>query len=342
MNEYQQSRKNDRNSTESEGFKVFSTRKVFSTLLNISDEEVCFARRGFQEVSLLAREKLEKTGRVFLHGYHAALTDNGEAALAQRLNDTTEAEFRGFAFEGAAMGLSLLDAITPWNHHRWQSFLAGPSAHHAYIVHVGMGWTIARLPWLRWSISRVLDRFDPLLRWLVVDGYGFHEGYFHWPQTVERQEFPHHLTGYAARAFDQGLGRSLWFVKGADPEQIAATVQRFPSSRRADLWSGVGLASAYAGGVDQRTIELLKSVADRHQPHLAQGAAFAAKARDRSGNPASHTELACQVLCGMASDVAAKVTDQALELLPPVGDEPMYEVWRRRIRNYFAREAVLV
>jgi hypothetical protein len=53
------------------------------------------------------------------------------------------------------------------------------------MAHVGIGWAIARLPWLRRRIEQPLNRLDSLLRWLAVDGYGFHEGYFYWPDYVE-------------------------------------------------------------------------------------------------------------------------------------------------------------
>jgi hypothetical protein len=73
----------------------------------------------------------------------------------------------------------------------------------------------------------------------------------------------------------------------------------FPQSRQADLWSGVGLACAYAGGVDRRRLEFLREAAGPYLAQAAQGAAFAAKARARAGNPAHQTDLACGVFCGI-------------------------------------------
>src|SRR5262249_36094553 len=159
---------------------------------------------------------------------------------------------------------------------RVQLFLRGPGAAHAYMVHVGVGWALARL---HRSVAATLERFDPLLRWLIVDGYGFHEGYFHWRRAVVMQAIPRQLTGYAQRAFDQGLGRSLWFVTGAEVDRLCAAIQAFPARRHADLWSGVGLASAYAGGVGLGDLCALRVAAGAYVPFLAQGAAFAAKAR---------------------------------------------------------------
>ncbi|HYG81175.1 MAG TPA: DUF1702 family protein, partial [Pyrinomonadaceae bacterium] len=177
-------------------------------ILGISLEETTFARRGFRAGAPSARHRLEKIGRVFLQGYHAALNENESAALARRLN-TIEPEFRGFAFEGAAMGLALLDHLTPWKKNRLQAFLAGPGTAHTYMVHVGAGWVLARIPWLRRNVDEPLANLDPLLRWLAIDGYGFHEGYFRWHKYIKGESHPRRLKGYARRAFDQGLGRSL-------------------------------------------------------------------------------------------------------------------------------------
>ncbi len=220
-------------------------------IFGISVDEVAFARRGFRGGEDARRRHLEGIGRAFLHGYHAALEEARPARLASRL-DEWPAEGRGFAFEGAGMGLYLLDRLTPWNRGRLRGFLAGPGARHTYMVHVGAGWALAQL---RLRVDRAPARLDPLLGWLAVDGYGFHHGYFRWPEAVDRQRVPDRLDGYARRVFDQGLGRSLWFVEGAEVPRIAATIARFPASRHGDLWSGVGLACAYAGGVATGAIE---------------------------------------------------------------------------------------
>ena len=305
----------------------------------ISLEEVKFARRGFRASNANAQKRLEQIGDVFLQGYHAVLEEDAPEALALRLR-VVDTELRGFAFEGAAMGLTLLDHLSLWNSKRLHTFLNGPGAAHIYMAHLGVGWAMARLPWLRRHMEQYLTRLDPLLCWLAVDGYGFHEGYFNWRRAIERHAIPDQLKGYARRVFDQGLGRSLWFVEGANVLQIASTIASFDSERHADLWSGAGLACAYAGGVDQAGVEAMRMAAQPYTPQLAQGVAFAAKARQRANNPAAHTEMACKVLCGLSCEAAALITDLALESLPGDGEEPAYEVWRKRIHAQFAMEAV--
>jgi len=307
------------------------TRRRF---LGLSPVEATFAKRGFLASEEKARRHLETIGITFLSGYHAALEETRFVSLAQRLS-IVEADLRGFAFEGAAMGLALLDSFTPWRKDRWRTFTERFAEPHLYMMHVGLGWALARL---RRSVTPHLTRLDPLLRWLVVDGYGFHEGYFDWTRYIERREMPARLVGYERRVFDQGLGRSLWFVKGADVAAVASAINPFPFARRDDLWSGVGLACAYAGGCARATIQSLRVAADKHLPAFAQGVAFAAKTRARAGNLNLHTETVCRLICKHSADETAAITDAALKDLREDGELPAYEIWRRRIQEQLALE----
>ncbi len=299
----------------------------------ISPSETTFERRGFRGGEGGARERLERIGPAFAAGYHAALDTDSPVRLAPQLDAVVPA-LRGFAYEGAAMGLALRDLLTPWRRDRLKNFLRGPGDAHAYMAHVGAGWVLARKPG---GVERYLEKFDPLLRWLLIDGYGFHEGFFKWPRYLGGQSIPARLHGYARRVFDQGLGRSLWFVDGADTRRIPKTIESFPRERQADLWSGVGLACVYAGEVGEDALVSLRDAAGDFHSLLAQGAAFAAKARQRAGNLAPYHDLACGVLCGLTALEAAHVSDAALENLPSDGVEPAYEIWRRRIQQVFAQ-----
>jgi hypothetical protein len=304
--------------------------KVRRAVLGIRPIEVTCARRGFGPTP--ARARLERIGATFLAGYHAALEEADPFTLAARLGEC-ESELRGFAYEGAAMGLHLLDRLLPGAGGRLSRFADGPGSDHAYMVHVGMGWAAARLGG---RLGGGWDSLDPLLRWLVIDGYGFHEGYF--ARRTAPEGAPGHLMGYARRAFDQGLGRSLWFRCGTGVGAIAAVIARLDPSRHPDLWSGVGLACAYAGGSGPDAVRDLVAAAGGYHPQVAQGVAFAAKARVQAGNPAEHTEAACQLVGGLTAEQAALLTDEAREGLPGDGREPAYECWRARIQGYFAHE----
>ena len=198
----------------------------------------------------------------------------------------------------------------------------------------------------------------PLLRWLALDGYGFHEAYFRTPLVVGEHRPPPLPRGHpgsarnAAHVVDQGIGRALWFVCGADADHLAGTIGGFAPSRRPDLWAGAGLAAAYAGyqsasgpasrgdEATARRIEApLRELAAHAGPHLpdaAQGAAFAAKARHLPGLVTPHTVTAVRVLCGMDVAAAARCTDDARPADAAAGDA--YQAWRHQIRQRFTAE----
>jgi hypothetical protein len=304
---------------------------LLNKFLSINGREVTFARRGFSSAKPHVRDRLEHVGTKFLVGYHAALQENKLEALSEKL-ERVELEYRGFAYEGAAMALALRDAMVPGSN-LLTEFMEGAGKRHIYMLHVGTGWACARLPWLRWRIEKVICKFDSVLRWLVLDGYGFHQGYFHFKEpltTVVKR-----LSMDARRVFYQGFGRSLWFVHGCDFHQISKTISGFPALYQGDAWSGIGLACAYAGGAALPDIKEAMSLAGRFDCALAQGAAFAAKARQLAGNEAAHTEEACAVLAGIKAEQAAALCDRALAHVNRNASSP-YREWRELVQNYFS------
>jgi enediyne biosynthesis protein E3 len=311
---------------------MISTRgRLRRRLFGIRTKEVTLEVRGFPAAEPAKRDRLERIGREFLAGYHVAMEEDGLPDMAARL-DRVVPEFRGFAYEGAAMALALRAAPRPGRASRLHAFLAGPADAHVYTAHVGVGWAWARLP-----AALRPGSLDPLLRWLAFDGMGFHDGYFHPRRVIEGRRVPAALRGYERSAFDQGVGRCLWFYGGADPDRAADAVDTFDEPRRSDLWSGVGIACAYAGGADEDELTRLRARAGRHAPHLAQGAAFGVKAHARAGHAAESAALASGVLCGVTPETAAAWCDDALPDAAHVRDaapeSPAYETWRASVRR---------
>lgn len=298
--------------------------------------EVTFARRGFRASDPARQANLEAIGSRFLDGFGYGMGGRTLADIEASL-ETVDWPVRGFAYEGCAMALAIRDGLRLAGRHWISDFLAGPGAPHIYMVYVGVGWAMARLPRMRWS---AIMPQDTLLQWLALDGFGFHQAYFRTKQYVDGQyqaAIPlFRPADYANRAVDQGIGRALWFVNGSDVERVAAAISRFAPSRRGDLWSGAALASVYAGGVQEAELKLMLKLAGEYQSHAAQGAAFAAKARLLAGLVTPHTELGTQVYCGMSVEEAAAVCDETRNGLPGTDyPQPAFEVWRERIRKRF-------
>jgi hypothetical protein len=127
----------------------------------------------------------------------------------------------------------------------------------------------------------------------------------------------------------------LWFVHGCDIHQISKTISAFPATYQGDAWSGLGLACAYAGGARAAEVEEAGLLASGFESALAQGAAFAAKARQLAGNEARHTEQACAILAHMSAEGAAALCDRELALVDRNSPSP-YQQWRELLQNYFS------
>ncbi len=304
---------------------------------DISETKV--AVRGFHVKSAAAVDRLETVGRSFLAGYGAAAATGRPEGVAAELASLPEL-YRGFAYEGAGMGMAVLDGLPTGRGGHVRRLLDGPGADHVYMVYVGVGWAMARLPRFRWN---TLYGPDPLLRPLLLDGYGFHQAYFQTRRYVHEQyqaPRPPAVTDgpdrHTNQVIDQGIGRASWFVCGTDPERVAALFASFAEERRPDLYSGAGLAATYAGGVDRAELERFADLAGPYRGQVAQGAAFAAQARVRAGLVVPHNQLATEVLCGTDVATAAAVTDHARKGLSESRGVPAYATWRQRIADAFA------
>lgn len=291
-------------------------------------------RRGFHRKDRDTRELLDRIGRTRLAGCGSAAGARVPADAEPDL-EAVPTRFRGFAYEGAATGFAVRDGLPFGRHDLLEEFLRGRAADHAQLAYVGVGRAMARLPRVRWVRP---DRLDPLLRWLALDGYGFHQACFRTRRYVaghfQEARFPW-PGDYAGRAIDQGVGRAVWSVGGADPGLVTALIGAFPPHRRADLYGGAGFDATYAGGASADELVRFRESSGEHCGQVALGAAFAARARVRAGLTGPETELATGVLCAVTPAEAARLTES---LRPDPADvdehgagEPAYETWRQRV-----------
>lgn len=304
--------------------------KTISFLFKVSYDNVTIKRRGFFLKSEESKEHLELIGTNFLNGYHEALDVNSLDTLCDYLQGT-DLEYKGFAYEGAAMGLVISDFFKIKK--RTNHFIENMAPHHIYMLLVGIGWGYAKLPV---SIEKEITKYDPLLRWLVIDGYGFYSAYFDAKKYIHQKTEPK-LSPYGKHVFYQGVGRSLWFIEGTDISRIAITINTFPEKYHGDLWSGVGLAATYAGKVNKEEILHLKKAAHSYLPNLQQGAAFAAKARIRAGNMTLYTKRTTEILTGLNVEKASNITDVALSKINKnLNSALQYKNWRSLIVQEFS------
>ncbi|HEX3959672.1 MAG TPA: DUF1702 family protein [Trebonia sp.] len=306
--------------------------------------DVTFAKRGFPAVPSAATRRLEAIPQAVICGFEWGIDARDQWEVERRL-DLVDREQLGFAYEGATMAFTILDATG--GGHRTRDLLRGPGRPHIFLAYIGMGFAMARLPrpvWKKVLPDLTGDPYYPVMSWLAVDGYGFDRAYFDTGRWVDAQWVPKPYPwagapDYFPRAVDQGIGRALWFICGGSAPDVAAAAGRFASHRQADLWSGIGLAATFAGGCDAEGLAALRRAAGDYGTDLALGAVFAGKARAYAGFVPEHSEVACLALTDASVDKAVKVADDtAVASALESGSEPPYETWRQRIRAHFAAD----
>lgn len=191
--------------------------------------ETNYVRRGFRGATEEMQTRLEQIGTVFLGGYHAVLEDDTQNGLAPALN-STDLELRGFAFEGAAMGLALLDFLTPWRRTRIREFLGGAGDAHAYMVHVGIGWLWARIPF---GFRRRQKKLDPLYGWLALDGWGFMKDFFAGRNTLPASRRPKFFPVTNGAFSTRGLAARSGSSTAETPNSSRRRFHIFPPTGRA-------------------------------------------------------------------------------------------------------------
>ncbi|MDN5899303.1 MAG: DUF1702 family protein [Brachybacterium sp.] len=295
-------------------------------MFGIADPQGVFRRPGF------APRCWDQFGAVLqslADGYNASLDAPSLEVLVPRL-EAIEPALHGFAYEGAAMGLHVLDVLAPGKR-RIANLLAGQGGRHKATVYVGVGMAAARL---RRRPERMVRDLDPVLGWAAIDGYGFHEGFFARRRAIDNQVIPSHVTEIGRPVYDQGLGRSIWFSSAGQVDLVARIISSFPPYRRGDIWSGAAIACSFAGGADKAALSDVLTSASEHPEQVAWAAATAAWTRALAGNPTEHTDIACGVLAGLDSVTAARLLDgargQAL-LAAESSDRSWsgYATWRR-------------
>jgi len=322
---------------------IFNTGFLRRFLFGLSIEGLDRFWKEFPGSETEARKRLRLSSNAFINGYNTAL----EVGLSHILYSELQAfdiAFRGFAYEGAGMGIAMLDYTALGNQNRFQQ-LVDSAPNYSSLPFIGAGFAIAVL---KRDLNRSLSIMDPMHRWWAIDGYGFYNGVFHWKKSIEKQKVSKQITGYACRAFDRGLGRSIWFLFSGNIDEIVQKLEAFPESRRADLWAGIGVASTYAGGVDRETLEKVKVAAGTYASYLPLGSALAANARYLAANIVEHNNLACSVYCGMSAESAAKLTlgveqEQSIDKQEPVfTPKPVFETYREIIRSQFMQVPLAV
>jgi hypothetical protein len=260
-------------------------------------------------------------------GFNVALADDRVEDLTERVARAVEPPFVGFAHEGVGMCLALLDSIR--DRGRVPRFFERCIGSYDFFVPLGVGFALARAPWVRGGIEARGARFPPVYDGLILNGSGFHEACFKSGGALERTPRPSGLAA-GAHCFDHGIGRAIWFMCGGSPERIGATLAKFEAERHRDLWAGLGTACAFAGRAHPddagygAVLGKLDALVGPHREALQVGVVLATELVRRTRQPSRWVSQATRTFLGLTDVEANVVWDQAWAAVhrDPVSTEP--------------------
>jgi hypothetical protein len=179
-----------------------------------------------------ARTRTEQAVRAFARGVACAREHTEIESLASAL--TREPEL---AWEGVGL-VTALDG-------RFEQLLTA-QRERATWLYIGLGFADALL-----GRGPVVPDHDADAReHMRLDGHGFWLGLRHGARLAEARHRPELES--AAELFDQGVGRSLYFVHGGTADGIARAIAARGQPRATALWLGVGIAAHVTGGLGPR------------------------------------------------------------------------------------------
>jgi hypothetical protein len=301
-------------------------------ILTLDPRRVEFRIRGFDLAEKSHEERLESIGKTFLRGYNLILSARSLTAFEQAMVQEP-ALLRGFFIEGGAMGSALVDSL-PLRRPMLGRFRDRFEERYPLLVHAGTGLAMSKLSWRE---KPIVGALNPFYRWLAYDGMGYHNVYFQQEKTLNSPK--RILAGYASRAYDQGVGRGIWFVSGADIGKAAALADGMAAERRADIWAGIGLASCYAGPADENIFLDGYRLAGKHGEWFAQGIAFACSARMSDQSMPETIREAIRTLWGMEPEALAALVEELRQenAAQKPSDRPRYEAWRHAVADAFVQ-----
>lgn len=232
-------------------------------------------RLRFLLAQLLPADMIDTTGRKsnvvldrLLHARKSFVLGYQEALKAPKdelptLFDKATGNSRGFALEGAAMAVTMIDELDKSDQNLLAALLNGKQENERALCAIGVGWASARLRYpAQWTPSCIYE-IQP-----VIDGYGFYQGFFNGHKPKESQYLK--LSIHEREAYFNGIGRSIWFTRADSLENINTTIEKYPDEDKGALWCGVGTACIFTGNDDH--LKKLMELAGSYETAISEGA----------------------------------------------------------------------
>jgi enediyne biosynthesis protein E3 len=254
------------------------------------------------------QEKIEKVISTFRSAQELA-ENLAHDELIEKLN-SYDPEFRSVAFEAASMAIAASDfqqsEIVQAS--LWKDFYSVHKVLYEVQLLTGFGWALASH---QKKPADFLNQFDSLSAIRILDGYGYYYGLLRSRMCIADMQIPEDIHNDLQFAFDQGLGRRMWYIGKGDLERLMAMLKKFPEERKANLWRGIGTASAFVGGIDLKMYDELGRLSGNHKKQLTIGKLFAIRSRMQAKSITESIKIGCGTLTGFNLETAYQFTEDA-------------------------------
>lgn len=213
-------------------------------------------------------QNISEIERLFMEISHSFKKDLNIAELIEKL-DAVEPKFRSIGYESASYVLGELDLQDKNDLKNWSKLYASADENHRFHMIIGLGWSIAKsgnstLPVADWEDDRVF-------RSMVLDGMGYYYALYRPRRTLTKKIYPDWLMGDDLKAFDQGIGRRLWYLYHDNQTKLIEILSTFSEDRIPSLYTGIGIAFTYVSGFDEREVVSLKKMAGPNWKEMRKG-----------------------------------------------------------------------
>lgn len=197
-------------------------------------------------------------------------------------------EFISVAFEGFSMGIAVKSIIEKQSLTDWRLFFENHGLKHASQVYVGLGWALCQL---NQPLEKILKTIDAKWKLRVLDGYGYCSALLKRRSTIRNQEIPENLPRQLQAGFNQGVGRSLWYIVKGDIERLKHIIELFENDRHSDLWRGIGIAVTFVGGIGSLEMIQLQTAAKNDLNQFKLGILMAQSSRNKSESMSESAQI---------------------------------------------------
>lgn len=288
--------------------------------------------RAAEDPNFLRAAEFRRITILFLDGFGAAL--ESETPKVESDIDKLPLIDRGVAFEGAAAAKAVIDlSATNFSKSETSSLLID-SSRYSFLIFLGIGEALAQLR----MPPQICNAFsDENWSGQIIEGYGFFDGYFNWHNAIIKQVYPAELNLDLRAAYNQGIGRAIFFMTNGNPQKMRDSILSFEPTRRAELWAGAGLPTAYIGGHTERELRRLIDLAGEHRAEFMQGIMLGTSARNQQSFIPEHTELATKIVYGASALKSIEYSDSLSKLIDSRESYSMLD-WQHMVRRELRRD----